>query len=83
MLRELVLITTTFIKLTRIEQGWPNFLDCGPNFKQKKCCGPQKIFGGPHAARRRHFGHVWDRVFYFEIRKGTGGDKYWNKEARR
>ncbi len=32
--------------------------------------GPQKISGGPHAVRRPHFGHVWNRVFYFEIKKG-------------
>jgi hypothetical protein len=23
-------------------QGWPDFLDHGPNFKKKYCCGPQK-----------------------------------------
>ena len=26
--------------------------------------GPQKIFGGPHAARGPHFGHPWTRHFF-------------------
>jgi hypothetical protein len=28
----------------KLDQGWPDFLDHGPNFRKKYCRGPQKNF---------------------------------------